>query len=291
MNGSTTTDDLNSLVQLLPEELIAKVIEHAANSNLATLCTLRNCNRQFRNVIDSVLLSKLKEVDARCFRDRSKSCAYSAEKVHSLASFIRKCVQLTKLELTRVFYAVDDSLLFPIATCCNYLKDLDLSYCYHVTDEGVGAVLTLPNLQVLTILSCPNITSKAFQRCSKQGASQSLSTLNIEWCPNVSYPIMSYLIKFRRLEYLSLRGCESVSDDCFRAILADPEQKPLLKYLDIRFCMIGDAGLLLIARLFPSLDKLFLGSKTHNLWPCGNWTLNGATQVANILPHCSIIYS
>ncbi|GJQ13581.1 hypothetical protein GpartN1_g5372.t1 [Galdieria partita] len=278
-----------SWVQILPEELIAKVIEQATEFNVASLCILRNCNRQFRNIIDQLLLSKLEELDARCFRDRSKSCVYSVEKVHSLKSFLQKCVHITKLELTRVFYAVDDTLLWQLANSCSQLKVLDLSYCYHVTDKGISSVLTLPNLQVLTIRSCPNITSKAFQLYT-ESYPQNLTTLSIEWCPNLSYPVMSYLIKFRQLECLSLRGCESVSDDCFRAI-AHSEAVPCLKHLDVRFCMIGDAGLMIIARLFRQLDKLLLGSKTHNLWPCGNWTLSGATQVATILPWCKIIYS
>ncbi|EME29268.1 hypothetical protein Gasu2_03670 [Galdieria sulphuraria] len=281
---------LLSWVQLLPEELIAKVIEQAAECNLASLCLLRNCNRQFRNIIDRFLLSKLEELDARSFRDRSKSCVYSVEKVHSLKSFLQKCVHIIKLELTRVFYAVDDTLLGQIANSCSQLKVLDLSYCYHITDKGISSVLTLSSLQVLTIRSCPNITSKAFQLCSELYYPENLTTLNIEWCPNLSYPVMSYLIKFRGLKCLSLRGCESVSDDCFRAI-AHSETVPCLQYLDIRFCMIGDAGLMVIARLFRQLDKLLLGSKTHNLWPCGNWTLNGASEVATILPWCKIIYS
>lgn len=220
----------------------------------------------------------------------SKSCVYSPEKVQSLKTFLQKCVNITKLELTRVFYAVDDSLLWQLATSCNQLKVLDLSYCYHVTDRGISTVLRLPNLQSLTIRSCPNITSNAFQLCS-ESYPEHLTTLNIEWCPNLAYPVMDNLIKFRRLEWLSLRGCEGISDDCFRGLSSHSETLPRLKYLDIRFCMIGDSGLIIIAHLFRQLDKLLLGSKTHNLWPCGNWTLNGASQVASLLPHCSIIYS
>lgn len=64
------TEEAISWVQILPEELIAKLIEQATESNLASLCILRNCNKQFRNIIDRFLLSNLEEVDARSFRDR-----------------------------------------------------------------------------------------------------------------------------------------------------------------------------------------------------------------------------
>eukprot|EP00871_Galdieria_phlegrea_P001196 jgi/Galph1/2077/GphlegSOOS_G734.1 len=278
-----------SFLQLLPEELLARVLKQAAENNLAGLCVLRYCNKQFRKIVDQILLSSLEELDARNFQKRSTSCIYSQGKVESLKLFLKKCTHIARLELTRVFYAVDDSLLWELQESCRQLEMLDLSYCYYLTDKGISAVWSLNKLEHLIIRSCPNITSSAFLQTIDKPPSK-LRILCLEWCPNLCHPAIEFIMRCPSLEHLCARGCENISDDCFLS-LVHWEMLPSIMHLDIRFCMVGDAGLIAIARSFDKLQTLILGSKTHNLWPCGNWTPNGTAALTEILPSCKIVYS
>jgi hypothetical protein len=147
--------------------------------------------------------------------------------------YLTCCSQITDLELSQL--GGDD------------IREIDLSGCDQITDEGL---CHLRNLQSLDLSRCTGITDAGLSNL------RNLKELFLTWCPqitdhglcrlgNLQYLNLSYclgitdagLVSLRNLKEINLQGCDQITDEGLRHCCH-------LDSLNLSFCEgLTDAGL------------------------------------------------
>ena len=78
----------------------------------------------------------------------------------SLVAIGLRCKHLLSLDVTKTKISSEGLLALASGQCAKVLKELNISHCLNVTDEGVQSVVTqCPRLSILVFHGCPLLTS------------------------------------------------------------------------------------------------------------------------------------
>lgn len=136
-------------------------------------------------------------------------CMVDLEEIHlpwctgitdaGIVALVINCTKLKVIDLKSC--PITDVALSAIGDRCAQLLELDLSWCFSVTDEGLLHLLPQSNnirstLTVLSLIWCPQITDRSLQILSRIS---SLQRLQLKGCSEVSAPA---------IHTLSLQGVE-----------------------------------------------------------------------------------
>lgn len=133
-------------------------------------------------ITDAALLSLVEGCVALVKVNLTDCLNLTDEVVSALARLHGETLEVLNLDGCR---NVTDAGLAALANNCPSLNDLDVSRC-SITDSGVAALSrgVQSNLQVLSLSSCSNVTSKSLPSLKKLG--KSLVGLNIQHCNSIS---------------------------------------------------------------------------------------------------------
>ena len=131
------------------------------------------------------------------------------------------------------------------------LVSLNIAYNTSITDEALIKLIEKngKNLRVLNAEGCVQLTEKSFE--SIMANCPSIEELAL-W--GVSQSKLSSIAKLKKLQKLSLRGCELLTNKCIKTLL---NYCGVVHELDLSECNITDAELKKIASI-PSLSTLAL---------------------------------
>ncbi|XP_071565945.1 F-box/LRR-repeat protein 4-like [Temnothorax nylanderi] len=165
--SSDKSKELCSL-STLPDEILLKIFK---NLDLMTLCRVSQVNWYFNNLIrDPELYTRLNMrcgymsniprrymcdmfcyFTPRCKYLRQLDLTNSEFDVKDLSKFLDNCgMRLTHLRL-KSCESVDNQALLKISEICKNLKELDLSYCNRINDEGFSYLEKLKSLERLNL--------------------------------------------------------------------------------------------------------------------------------------------
>lgn len=137
----------------------------------------------------------------------------------------------------------------------NHLKSVDLTGCWHVTDNGIKSLVTNnPHLESIVLCWCFRVSDFAIGCIAE--VCRSLRDLNISHCFTVTNKgIMQIVHKCRLLRSLNLKGVFLVSDDTVRHLA---EQCTLtLKEVDLDGCTrVTSAAVQFVANTCPNLASI-----------------------------------
>lgn len=212
------------------------------------------------------------------------------KKIHHLdLSF---CSQITDESLGHVAHIIGNGLLSinlsklwtfthlgiaKLVESCQFLAEVDLSYCTEFTDYAAEAIARARNLKSLKLVKCKQITDMGLV-CIAVGC-RKLQTLNLKWCVGVtdlgvelvsvkckelrnldlSYlqitnKCLESLKRLTHLENLALVGCVNVGDEGLIHL-----RNKSLQGLDVsKCCNISSTGIINFAIVTPELHQLTL---------------------------------
>ncbi|XP_011306049.1 F-box/LRR-repeat protein 13-like isoform X2 [Fopius arisanus] len=124
------------------------------------------------------------------------------------------------------------------------LRELDLSKCSNVTDVSLKNVFTFPELRVLNLGWCTQITHVGLDHLTRNN--RAIEDLNLSGCIHVTDICIQYIVeRLHRLKRLHLQECFEVTDHALDSIKMNGKS---LQYLDVRSCKaitsVGLEGLL-----------------------------------------------
>nr|XP_012148962.1 PREDICTED: F-box/LRR-repeat protein 4 isoform X2 [Megachile rotundata]XP_012148963.1 PREDICTED: F-box/LRR-repeat protein 4 isoform X2 [Megachile rotundata] len=146
------------------------------------------------------------------------------------------------------------------------LRELDLSGCNRITDLSLKHAFAFPELKILNLSQCQQITHVGLYFLSKNNPV--IEDLNLNQCHNISDIGISYLAqRLHRLKRLIIQECSQLTDHTLDAIKLYCKS---LHYLDTRYCRgMSVAGLESLTHLyvdwFRHIDHIV--SSEHELPP------------------------
>ncbi len=191
---------------------------------------------------------------------------------------------LQLLDVGGCYYTTDDCLVkaFQVPQQMSELKELRLAYCASVTDASIVTTLEkCPNIESLNLQGCTGIrladpkVRECFRNCAK------LRVLTVQGCKWLN--AKSFVTLFpptgtgaekgdgmdggqeggepSDLRELSLRDCNSISDDCLQCLCP---RLTRLESLDLSFCIsVSDLSLMAVANSLHQLQHLYLQAVDH----------------------------
>lgn len=112
------------------------------------------------------------------------------------------------------------------------LRELDLSGCNKITDVSLKHAFAFPELKILNLSQCQQITRIGLYYLSKNNPA--IEYLNLNRCYNISDIGVSYLVqRLHRLKRLFIQGCSQLTDHTLDSIKLYCKS---LYYLDTRYC-------------------------------------------------------
>lgn len=167
---------------------------------------------------------------------------------------LRGCYNVTDQALTLAFHGE-----LPLSS----VTRLDLSLCKQITDNSLGRIAQLKNLEVLDLGGCCNVTNTGLLLVA--WGLKNLRWLNLRSCWHVSDQGIAHLAGLNKenaegtlaLEYLGLQDCQRLSDEALKHVSTGLNG---LKSINLSFCVsITDSGLKYLAKM-ASLKELNLRS-------------------------------
>jgi hypothetical protein len=225
------------------------------------ILNLSDCVSISNSVVRTILqgCGKLQQL----FLDRCIRISDAAFDIHqSLFHTLVGCLSLEAISL-RGCSQVTGSLVVTLNNFCSNLKYLNLSQCKssqssllkHVFDHGKLRSLNLSyidlNDETFSLIgpvpnpSFPSTQYISYSKLLKLDLSKSKITDN---------SLRSIAHRLRELEEIRLQWCTNITDE---GIIALVEACTLLKFIDLKSCVIGDGGIIAIAKyskLLRSLD-------------------------------------
>eukprot|EP00803_Ostreobium_quekettii_P002845 evm.model.scf_901.2 EVM.evm.TU.scf_901.2 scf_901:10908-12392(-) len=183
---------------------------------------------------------------------------------------------LTSLDLSGCVLLTDASLVV-LAQRLRYLKRLWLERCCQVTDAGMAAVATLPQLELLNFAmsdDLPCVTNAGFGALA---ALTGLTVLDLSGCMCSNLAPMAAM---PRLAHLDLYGAE-VSDGDVRHLAG----ATALEHLDLTGCRLGDEGVRVLSAL-PRISHLDLSGGRSAISEDGLRALEGMTSLRELKLPC-----
>ncbi|XP_076177721.1 uncharacterized protein LOC143151999 isoform X2 [Ptiloglossa arizonensis] len=142
-----------------------------------------------------------------------------------------------KLEVTNLCENMSRPL--DLKTFCGFslirlkcLRELDLSGCYRITDVSLKHAFTFPELKILNLSQCEQVTHVGLDYLSRNNPA--IEVLNLSLCRNISDIGISYLAqRLHRLKRLLIQTCSQLTDQSLESIRLYCKN---LQYLDTRYC-------------------------------------------------------
>ncbi|XP_071572456.1 F-box/LRR-repeat protein 4-like [Temnothorax nylanderi] len=160
--SSDESKKLSRSLTEFPDEILLIILKYL---DLMTLGRLNHVNKRFNNLIrDSLLYTRLNMryvprgvhkifnyFTSRCKYLQQLDLTSSVFSVSTFGKFLNKCgMNLTHLRL-RNCKSVDRQVLLKISEICKNLKELDLSRCYGIDDEGFSYLERMKGLECLNV--------------------------------------------------------------------------------------------------------------------------------------------
>ncbi|XP_017891937.1 dynein regulatory complex subunit 6-like isoform X2 [Ceratina calcarata] len=132
------------------------------------------------------------------------------------------------------------------------LQELDLSGCNRITDVSLKHAFAFPELRILNLSQCQQITHIGLDYLSKNNPA--IEYLDLNRCYNISDVGISYLAqRLHRLKQLLIQGCLQLTDHTLDSIKLYCKS---LQYLDTRFCRgMTAAGIESLTNLYVDWHK------------------------------------
>ncbi|KOC70602.1 F-box/LRR-repeat protein 4 [Habropoda laboriosa] len=112
------------------------------------------------------------------------------------------------------------------------LRELDLSGCNKITDVSLKHSFAFPELKILNLSQCQQITHVGLDYLSKNNPA--IEDLYLNQCHNISDIGISYVAqRLHRLKRLLIQGCSQLTDHTLESITLYCKS---LYYLDTRYC-------------------------------------------------------
>jgi F-box and leucine-rich repeat protein 14 len=144
-------------------------------------------------------------------------------------------LNLKELNLSQCHQITDNGLVH--LKSLTQLKHLDLSQCHQITDNGLVHLASLNQLQILYLNWCKKITDAGLAHLTTL---TQLKHLDLSQCHQITDNGLVHLASLNQLQILYLNWCKKITD----AGLAHLTTLTQLKYLDLSQCnQITDAGL------------------------------------------------
>ncbi|CAM6096718.1 unnamed protein product [Calypogeia fissa] len=186
--------------------------------------------------------------------------------------------RLKSISLAKISQFSDVGLVRLLSKCPS-LRELDLSYCSYITDNGIVGVTALKNLEVLKLENCRNITDAGLGAIA--AGCKVLRHLSLRWCLGVTDMGISLLsmnckqletldlsytevtakglesiTELESLKNLLLMSCNSVDDACLECL---KKCRASLRVLDVARCHnVSGQGIRALASGPVSLQQLTL---------------------------------
>lgn len=148
------------------------------------------------DVLEEILnrYTEVESIDLSCCLEVNDD---ALEVVGNVAGHRLKSICLAKIT------QFSDVGLVRLLSKCPLLRELDLSYCSYISDNGIVGVAQLKNLQVLKLENCRNITDVGLG--SIAAGCKALRHLSLRWCLGVTDAGISLLsFNCKHLETLDL---------------------------------------------------------------------------------------
>ncbi|XP_071572472.1 F-box/LRR-repeat protein 4-like [Temnothorax nylanderi] len=187
--SSDKSKELCSL-SALPDEILLIILKYL---DLITLCRLNCVNKRFNILIrDPKLYTRLnirrvtdKYITHNVFRYFTARCKYLQQldltasnfDVKNFVKFLDNCGRnLTHLRLSKCSESVNSCTLLKISEICKNLKELDLSHCRLIDDEGFSYLEKLEGLKRLNLRNTPIRTERLSKILQKNQWMRELDT-------------------------------------------------------------------------------------------------------------------
>lgn len=193
-----------------------------------------------------------------------------------LASVCDGFTQLVSITLYRC--NITDTGLESLATSCQTLESVNLSFCLLISDRGIKALITgCLKLRGLMISFCKGITGTGFQGCSP-----SLTFLEADSCMLTPEGV-SEVVSGGGLEYLNIANMRCwVDEDGLKGIGSGLATR--LRFLNLRLCRFaGDDSVIAIAKNCPLLEE-------WSLAVCHDVRLHGWKAIASDCRNLKILH-
>ncbi|XP_071572471.1 F-box/LRR-repeat protein 4-like [Temnothorax nylanderi] len=289
--SSDESKKLSRSLSELPDEILLIILKYL---DLITLCRLNCVNKRFNILIrDPKLYTRLnirrvtdKYITHNVFRYFTARCKYLQQldltasnfDVKNFVKFLDNCGRnLTHLRLGHCSY-VNNRVLLKISEICINLKELDLSCCYRINDEGFSYLERLNNLEHLNFcgtLIAPQCLFKILQKNQRMRELQFEDLMNEavliglgNSCPDLevinsldAHHLTSQSInaladcKNLRKVKLYLSGHPFRDESLFRLLFSYQN----LQEICLSYNILTDSNLKLLAQC-KNLEKLYLNS-------------------------------
>ncbi|KAK0585148.1 hypothetical protein LWI29_023955 [Acer saccharum] len=220
--------------------------------------------------------------------------AYGSPVTLALADGLKKLSMLQSIKLDGC--VVTCAGLKAIGNLCVSLKELSLSKCLGVIDEGLKSISRCPNLSVLKLGICLNITDEGLihvgMGCPKLVELDLYRSVEItdsgvsaiaSGCPdmemvNIAYCLAAIAVGCRQLAKLDIKKCHNV-DDVGMLPLAHFSQN--LRQINLSYSSVTDVGLLSLASIscLQSLTILHVKGLTPSGLAAALLACRGLTKV------------
>lgn len=171
--------------------------------------------------------------------------------VTSVVELMVRARDLVKVDLRKT--GVTDASIKAMSDHCRGLRQVNVSECNAISDDGAITLATLP-LEDLNVSSCPHITDELIQYLVQYCSS--LRSLDVSSNVRVTDEVVGCLHHLPNLTSLSLAGCVRVKNG---AIVRLAQHAPYLQHLDLSATkLINEAAILFLARHCHSLQSLVL---------------------------------
>ncbi|GAA5796366.1 hypothetical protein EDC94DRAFT_622618 [Helicostylum pulchrum] len=225
------------------------------------------------NYIDFAAAIQFSTVSKKCreFMLRNDTIMHSVDLSHlnkhvtdktaaSIAAFLGNRVR--NLNLSQCFYITDEGFKILIENMTN-IESMDLNSCWLLTDKSLTLVAaTCPRLVKLDLSNCRKISDVGIFKLLSEKATRGypeLSELSLSYCKKLSDMTMSHLAEFcsNTLSTLNIQRCTRITDQGF--VKWADTQFPQLKALNLTDCsFLTDQAISHLVSAAPNLNRLSL---------------------------------
>lgn len=204
-----------------------------------------------------------------------------SEETEKLCWYIQRNVMPSQLEICDTLDAKTVSILPLLCSRLSVMKLMDTSqnfepiHCLRLTRlelwgcllESLGNLCVCPNLTVLMLQDCSNVTTKSLLN-SLVGCTK-LTECRIEYCRRVGQEVISYMLNnFPTLVSIQVGEIFNRPFDLSAIVekcSAEPAILPRLHSLMLTYCTVCCVGLQRTAKMFPQLKKLHIHASVSNI--------------------------
>lgn len=236
---------------LLSGEILERIVNRLDFTSLIQLSSVSKKTRDFVLHNDRIMHN----VDLSHFNKHVTDASAA-----SIANYLGPRVK--ELNLSQCFYITDDGFKTLIEHVPN-VESMDLNSCWLLTDKSLTLLAaTCPQLVKLDLSNCRKISDvgifKLLNEKSERGYPE-LSELSLSYCKKLSDMTMNHLAEFcsKTLSTLNIQRCTRITDQGF--VKWADTQFPQLKALNLTDCsFLTDQAIAHLVSAAPRLNRLSL---------------------------------